>query len=997
MRNTILILLFCAGLHTAVSQQLYFNHLSPNNGLSQGVNNCIYKDSKGFVWISSFDGLNRFDGIDCKKYYSVTGDQKGIKGTLFLNILEDASANVWIGSNEGLNCYNRTTGSFVCYRITGNAEQFCSPFYIDNKNRIWVQSRSDLLIFDPSTRQFTKLNSHISGGNLLVKTVPEQLYKPVEKLLLVSNNSTLFQQGTVTGSTITWQTDSFPVKVLVYAMLVNGNKCWLGTGNGLYTFDMNAVSTSCTKMNSMSYSISSMHFDNTGTLWAGSFHNGLFKVDTSGKVLAQYYNDQDNNYSISGNQVVYIYTDDNRNLWVAVWGKGVDYTNLGKFHFNQHISKAEAFKTGTDNFIRSVTGVNNEIWCATQSGGIIVLDSAKKIKQVIRQGLPSSVEHLCADGSNMLAATFNGLFSVNAINKTVQKVETVKGPPVNPASLQYNYTCRLKNGNLLLSSNAGLYVLKKETKSRGAVLLKGIEAGDVYLTTYENSAGQLFISKAFKGFGMYTLQNDSLLLIKQFPMQATIKCFMDTPDSLLWIGSTVGLMRFNKTTASITRIYTTADGLNNQYIYGVVQDNDYLWLSSNAGISRFQPVTGMVKTFSTADGLQGNEYNTYSFYKTSSGEILFGGVNGLNSFRPSYIKPFKTSPQFLLSNILVNDSLYPAAVSYTELHSLDVKYKQNTLGFQFTVIDYVDAAAAHILYMLEGYDKGWVQAANKTYIRYVNIPAGHYTLKVKAFNADGVMAGNIFELAVIVQPPWWQTWWFRLLTTAIVTMIVLLLVKNYLRRKLRKQKIEMEKELAVEQERIRMARELHDGLGSMLSGIKHSFNAIKNEIAMSAAQQHQFDYTIDKLDDSIKDLRAVSHTMFSAELLEQGLEAAIKNYCSAVSVTAKIPVAFENIYQQPAALNGEQAFHIFRIVQELIQNVIRHSKASSAIVQLSYTNGLLAVTVEDNGVGFNPLDIKEYSGIGLKNAESRVKLLHGKMDVQSQEGKGTSVFIEINL
>jgi signal transduction histidine kinase len=221
------------------------------------------------------------------------------------------------------------------------------------------------------------------------------------------------------------------------------------------------------------------------------------------------------------------------------------------------------------------------------------------------------------------------------------------------------------------------------------------------------------------------------------------------------------------------------------------------------------------------------------------------------------------------------------------------------------------------------------------------------------------------------------------------------LVKIYLQKKLQKQKIQMEKELAVEQERIRMARELHDGLGSMLSGIKHSFSAIKNEISLNTAQQNKFDYTIDKLDDSIKDLRAVSHTMFSAELLEEGLEAAIRNYCTAVSTTADIKIAFENIMQQPTALKGEQAFHIFRVVQELVQNVVKHSKATEAIVQLSYNNGMLAVTVEDNGIGFNTSMQHSKNGIGLKNVESRIKMLHGKTDIQSQPGKGTSVFIEV--
>ncbi len=999
MRKTGLLLLLSFFTAAVFSQQLYFNHLSVNNGLSQGVNNCILKDSKGFVWISSFDGLNRFDGIECKKFYATTGAQNGIKGTLFLNILEDKNANVWIGSNEGLNFYNRKTDSFSCYKVdnTNAAEQFCSPFYIDDVNNVWVQSGTDVFVFDGVQKKFTRLKSVVTGGNFIIKAYPQTLYHPVKTLLATSGTSTAIFKGNVSVNKISWQIFDLPFKnIAINTMQLYNNYCWLGAKDGLYRCSITNPAD-CKKISSsVNENIASLHIDKTGSLWIGTFSNGLVKADSTGNIVQRFASNTDNTYSLSGNQVAYIYIDDNRNLWVSLWGKGVDYTNLDKFHFNQYISKTEALKAGTDNFIRSIVVVNNEIWCATQSGGIIVLDENKKIKQVIKDGLPLSIEHLCVDGNMVWAATFAGLFSIDVVTKKSTMVELFPGSRrANPASIQYNYICKLHDGSLLLSSNAGLYKATKSKDNVNAFLVKGTGSSDVYLTTYESKNNELFISKAFKGFDIYTMRNDSLQPVKQFPLQATIKCFADTKDSLLWIGSTVGLIKFNKAANNISKIFTTNDGLTNQYIYGVVPVDNYLWLSSNAGINLFSSTDKSIRTFTATDGLQGNEYNTYSFCQTTHGEILFGGVNGLNSFNPTALQPFKTPPALVLSNILVEDSLYNAPVNYNELQKLAVEYKQNTIALQFTVIDYVNAAAAHISYMLEGYDKSWVQAPNKTFIRYVNLPPGDYTLKVKAFNADGVMAEKIFELPVSVQPAWWQTWWFKLLTVIAFMTVAALFTRSYLRRKLQKQKIQLEKELAVEQERIRMARELHDGLGSMLSGIKHSFTAIKNEAHLDNAEQQKFEYTIDKLDDSIKDLRAISHTMFSAELLEEGLEAAIKNYCNSISITAKLPIAFESIYEQPSGLNGEQAFHIFRVVQELVQNVIKHAKATVVVVQLSYNSGMLSVTVEDNGVGFDVHKAKHHDGIGLKNVEGRVRMLHGKMDVQSNTGKGTSVFIEV--
>jgi len=981
----------------ANSQQLYFNHLSVNNGLSQGVNNCIYKDSRGFVWISSFDGLNRFDGIECKKYYASSGTADGIKGTLFLNIIEDRSANVWVGSNEGLNFYNRKTDRFTCYTTAANvAEQFCSPFYIDDANRVWLQSGTAIFIFDPVQKMFTKLNTVTPGGSFIVKVFPQPLYQPVQTLFATSNAGAVMYKGSVSVNTINWQRFLLPLnETVVNTMQLFNGACWLGTSKGLYRCSMNDLSDCRQLLPLKSQHISSLHIDSTGTIWAGTINNGLIKTDSSGNIIQQYVSSTYNDYSLSGNQVNYIYTDNNRNLWVAVWGKGVDYTNLDKFHFNQYISKTEALKAGSDNFLRSIITVTNEVWCATQSGGIIILDEDKKIKQVIKAGLPSTIEHLCADGNKVWVATFAGLFSIDAISKKVARVVTKNLLISDPASRQYNYINRLLDGSLLLSSNAGLYHATKNKGQLEIALLKGVAAADVYLTTYQHSNGDLYISKAFKGFARYQRQGDSLKTLNEFALQATIKCFSTGNDSLLWIGSTVGLIKFNTTVSTISRIYTSNDGLTNQYIYGILPHEKYLWLSTNAGISRLNTANGKVKTFVAADGLQSNEYNTYSFHQAGNGEIIFGGVNGLNSFDPGSIRIFKSPPKLVLSSVLVEDSLYPANINYDELAKLEVDYKQNTVAFQFTVIDYVNAPAAHTSYMLEGYDKSWVTAPNKSFIRYVNLPPGNYILKVKAFNADGVMAEKIFELPVSVLPAWWQTWWFGLLLTAAIILLMVLGVKNYLHAKLQKQKVEMEKELAVEQERIRMARELHDGLGSMLSGIKHSFSAIKNEMELSTAQEHQFNYTIGKLDDSIKDLRAVSHSMFSAELLEEGLVAATKNYCNAISAAAKINIAFESIMEQPPGLSGEQAFHVFRVVQELVQNIVKHAGAAEAMVQLSYTNGMLTVTVEDNGKGFNTKQVHENDGIGLRNVEARVKLLHGKTDIRSVPGKGTSVLVEI--
>jgi len=205
----------------------------------------------------------------------------------------------------------------------------------------------------------------------------------------------------------------------------------------------------------------------------------------------------------------------------------------------------------------------------------------------------------------------------------------------------------------------------------------------------------------------------------------------------------------------------------------------------------------------------------------------------------------------------------------------------------------------------------------------------------------------------------------------------------------------LEKELAIEQERTRMSRELHDGLGSMLSGIKHSFTAMRNQLELSDSESLKFHGNIDKLNESIKELRNISHSMASDSLLKYGLENSLRDYCRNTSEPGVLAISFTAIDTERIQLTEEQSFHIFRIVQELLQNILKHADAKQAILQISYNAKRLYIAVEDDGKGFEMNEIKHKKGLGLKNIETRVKILKGRMDLQSSSLKGTSVLIEM--
>jgi signal transduction histidine kinase len=198
-----------------------------------------------------------------------------------------------------------------------------------------------------------------------------------------------------------------------------------------------------------------------------------------------------------------------------------------------------------------------------------------------------------------------------------------------------------------------------------------------------------------------------------------------------------------------------------------------------------------------------------------------------------------------------------------------------------------------------------------------------------------------------------------------------------------------------EQERTRLAKDLHDGLGGMLSGIKYSFQTIKGNLIMTPDNARAFERSMDMLDSSIKEMRRVAHNMMPEALVKFGLDTAMKDLCNEIDQSGALKVNYQSIGLEGAVIDQITSITIYRIVQELINNTMKHAAAKNAIVQLSKSGEILSVTVEDDGKGFDMAMLKQSKGMGWNNIQNRVEFLKGKLDVNAEAGKGISVHIEV--
>ena len=249
-----------------------------------------------------------------------------------------------------------------------------------------------------------------------------------------------------------------------------------------------------------------------------------------------------------------------------------------------------------------------------------------------------------------------------------------------------------------------------------------------------------------------------------------------------------------------------------------------------------------------------------------------------------------------------------------------------------------------------------------------------------------------------------------ILIAGVATLLIILLLsyRTYTqKRKLQQQRInelESEKQLTAteavlkgeEQERTRLAKDLHDGLGGMLSGIKHSFTTMKGNLVMTPENHQAFERSLDMLDSSISEMRRVAHNMMPEALVRFGLNTALNDFCNDINQSGALKITYQSFGLEDVAIDQTVAITLYRIVQELINNTMKHSGATSAIVQLTKSNEQLSVTVEDNGKGFDTSILKTNKGIGWVNIHNRVEFLKGKLSITSKAGEGTSVLIELN-
>lgn len=462
------------------------------------------------------------------------------------------------------------------------------------------------------------------------------------------------------------------------------------------------------------------------------------------------------------------------------------------------------------------------------------------------------------------------------------------------------------------------------------------------------------------------------------------------PNRYLWIGTNGrGFNKFDKQTGKCTR-YSYKDGLPNNTVFGILSDDfGNLWMSTNKGISCFNTQQKSFRNFTTEDGLPGNEFVRGQFLKSRSGEMFFGGVNGIVWFNPADLLKsiLPANNIFITSLSLLNkpvdyktdSSVIHQPIQYTK--TITLPYEKNVIGLEFALLQYTNPEKKHYKYKLEGFNDDWIDNGTSTTVTFTNLDPGTYQFHVIGSNSDGIWNEQGASLTIIITPPWYKTWWFL--------SIVALLVAGALYATYRYRLYQSLKLLNM---RNKIASDLHDEIGSTLSSI-----TVYSDIIEAREQDKELQLIAERISNSSRDtLVAMSDIVWSINPKNDRFDNILlrmKAFAYEVLEVQNKQLHFaadEALSDIKLAMNERKNFYL--IFREALNNAIKYAQAKNVWVTVQLINRQIVFTLKDDGIGFNTIEQKQ--GNGLINMQRRSKDLKGQLTIESQPGNGTTITLQ---
>ena len=1051
LKKIVIYLFFlCLGMHSAFSEtpeQITFSYISINEGLSQSTVFSIDQDKRGNMWFATYDGVNKYDGYAFTVYQHNEDDPNSIANDISRIVKTDSQGRVWIGTRDGLSRYDEEKDIFQNFFYEKNGKHLqVNGIEEISPEQLLISTPEGLIMFDIKESKFID----DSFSTAMHKTIASTLYRQGDQIYIGTSTDGLYTYS-ITQKTFEKVIPILGTKQIQAILQQSPTRIWVATeGAGLFLINPKTKeiknylhSPSNPKSISSNY-IRSLAMDSQNRLWIGTFNDlNIYHEGTDS--FASYSSNPVENGSLSQRSVRSIFMDSQGGMWLGTYFGGLNYYHPIRNRF-KNIRNIPYKNSLSDNVVSCIVeDKDKNLWIGTNDGG---LNLYNPITQRFTSYTLQEDESARGIGSNNIKAVYvdekkslvyigthaGGLSILHRNSGQVENFNQRNSQLVNE-----NVYAILPDGegNLWLGTLSALVRFNPEQRSFTTIEKEkdGTPVVSKQITTlFRDSHKRLWIGgeeglSVFKQEGL-DIQKASILPVSNVTKLFT-NCIYEASNGIIWVGTREGFYCFNEKDKQIKR-YNTINGLPNNVVYGILEDSfGRLWLSTNRGISCFNPETEKFRNFTESDGLQSNQFNTASYCRTSVGQMYFGGINGITTFRPELLLDNPYTPPVVITKLqLFNKVVRPddetgiLTKNISETKSITLKSWQTAFSIEFVVSNYISGQHNTFAYKLEGYDKEWYYLTDSRTVSYSNLPQGTYQFLVKAANSDGKWNPIPTALEIIVLPIWYKTWWALLIFFATFAGFITFVFRFFWMRKSMEAQLEIERRDKEHQEEINqmkmrffinISHELRTPLTLILTPLQEIINKIsdrwtRNQLEYIQRNANRLLHLVNQL----MDYRRAELGVFELKAKKGNAHQLIQDnflFYDKLARHKKITYTLHSELEDKEVLFD--ANYLELIVNNLLSNAFKYTESGQSItVTLKEENGWLLLQVSDTGIGipinkqgkiferFYQIESEHVgSGIGLSLVQRLIELHHGRIELDSEENKGStfSVYLPQDL
>jgi signal transduction histidine kinase/ligand-binding sensor domain-containing protein len=973
----LLALWFCT---TAAHAQYRFDHWTTDNGLPQNSVRDILQTRDGYLWLTTFDGLVRFDGVRFTVFNK--SNSPGIASNRFVSLFEDCQGDLWAMLDRG-EIVRRHQGRFTTYTEGLELPVGATPMLGDDGEG---NVAFYYLQFDRDERRKAylslTLHAHRWSGDR---------FHPADELggtlsmppILAKETYNFATQKLVEGDYWTY-TDQ---------RIIRSRK---GGGHQVYNEQNGLPGTQPSLIWTKQRPQKAVTRDAAGRLWLTELESGQ--------------NQLLNQQTPDGFKVISAYADSEGSYWFSTYDNGLfrarphAITPYGKA---QGLNFSEVYPL--------LEGRDGAVWIGTYRDGLFrlkdgVFTQYPAAKNSNFEPFDGFVFSLFEDRAGQLWVSgrwclADGRFVPSPL------AEALRNPKIS-----YVLTmCEDRTGAYWFGTHGGVF--RYQNGETTQFTTKDGLAGNDTRVIIEDSQGGLWLG-SYGGLTHYKDGRFNAWTEKDGLPGSTVRALKQDDDSTLWIGtydSGLGRLKDGRFTS-----YSTKDGLFDNGAFQILEDDyGWFWMSSNRGIYRVRKqelldfADGRIKTvnslaYNKSDGMpstEGNGGHWPAGVKTRDGKLWFPTMGGVAMIDPANVTANTQPPPVVIEEMRINNQpasfdAWDAAIRNPN-SAMQIFPGQDNFEIAYTALSFINSENMRFKYKLEGADADWVDAGTRRTVYFSHLAPGNYTFKVIAANADGVWNQTGASVRIRIVPPFWRTWWFTALAVlsfaGLAVSAVMYRDAQQKRRQAAQQAFARQLIESQESERKRIAAELHDSLGQNLLIVKN--RAQLGQIAAHDAPEilEQFDWIVNSTTQAIEEIREIAQNLRPYHLDRLGLTKALEVMIEKVAETTKTLFIAE-LVPIDDLFSKEDAITLYRVVQESLNNIIKHAQASEVCVSIERLTDSVTLTIRDNGRGFTPSDVAvKPSGFGLAGMSERVRMLGGEWRIDSQKGLGTSVTIRLAL